>query len=81
LDTPPLKLLDAAKHSGEDKRFFLSEQLLNVGDNRVFLSLYGTALLRVERQNGEGETGKRDYRHRSRTGLEPERLTVSGWTW
>jgi len=31
LDTPPLKLLDAVKHSVEDKRFFLSEQLLNVG--------------------------------------------------
>src|SRR6476660_8484759 len=32
LDTPPLKLLDAVKHSVEDKRFFLSEQLLNVGN-------------------------------------------------
>jgi hypothetical protein len=33
LDTPPLKLLDAVKHSVEDKRFFLSEQLLNVGSS------------------------------------------------
>jgi hypothetical protein len=31
LDTPPLKLRDAVKHAGEDKRFLLSEQLLNVG--------------------------------------------------
>jgi len=37
LDTPPLKLLDAVKHSVEDKRFFLSEQLLNVGYHDPFL--------------------------------------------
>jgi hypothetical protein len=30
-DHPPLKLLDAVKRSAEDKRFFLSEHLLNVG--------------------------------------------------
>jgi hypothetical protein len=34
LDIPPLKLLDAVKHSVEDNRFFLSEQLLNVGFNK-----------------------------------------------
>jgi hypothetical protein len=34
LATPPLKLLDAVKHSREDKRFFLSEQLLNVGTGK-----------------------------------------------
>jgi len=36
LDIPPLKLLDAVKHSVEDKRFFLSEQLLNVGERIDF---------------------------------------------
>jgi len=36
LDTPPLKLLDAVKHSVEDKRFFLSEQLLNVGPIGIY---------------------------------------------
>jgi hypothetical protein len=29
--TPPLKLIEAAKRSAEDKRVFLSEHLLNVG--------------------------------------------------
>src|SRR5215467_7659441 len=37
-------------------------------DNKAFLSLYGTTLPRVERQNRGTDTGKRDYRHRSRTG-------------
>jgi len=31
LDHSPLKLLDTGKHATEDKRFFLSEHLLNVG--------------------------------------------------
>jgi hypothetical protein len=29
--TPPLKLIEAAKRSAEDKRVFLSKHLLNVG--------------------------------------------------
>jgi hypothetical protein len=33
--TPPLKLIEAAKHSAEDKRVFLSQHLLNVGCNTV----------------------------------------------
>jgi hypothetical protein len=43
LDTPPLKLLDAVKHSVEDKRFFLSEQLLNVGCREEFYDLSTTS--------------------------------------
>jgi hypothetical protein len=35
VDHPPLKLLDAVKQSVEDKRFFLSEHLLNVGYTAV----------------------------------------------
>jgi hypothetical protein len=31
VDNPPLKLREAGKHAAEDKRFFLSEHLLNVG--------------------------------------------------
>jgi hypothetical protein len=34
LDHSPLKLLDTGKHATEDKRFFLSEHLLNVGLSR-----------------------------------------------
>jgi len=33
LDHSPLKLLDTSKHATEDKRFFLSEHLLNVGSD------------------------------------------------
>jgi len=44
LDTPPLKLLDAVKHAVEDKRFFLSEQLLNVGE--------GTLIFKIDRALG-----------------------------
>ena len=33
---PPLKLLDAVKQLGEDKQFFLSEHLLNVGYTNGF---------------------------------------------
>jgi len=33
LDHSPLKLLDTGKHATEDKRFFLSEHLLNVGQD------------------------------------------------
>src|SRR5262249_15234552 len=32
-DHPPLKLPDTVKHAAEDKWFFLSEHLLNVGSN------------------------------------------------
>jgi len=49
LDIPPLKLLDAVKHSVEDKRFFLSEQLLNVGYNYfVFKSRFPVKTPRLD---------------------------------
>jgi hypothetical protein len=44
LVNPPLKPRDAARHSAEDKQFFLFEHLLNVGYIRQNIGIFNVSI-------------------------------------